>query len=109
MSRNLATSLKRRSRGRAFDLFDRLPPELRAWLAGAALPWSPRSISRIWPRLLREERGSITAALTRLDAAERRMLAKDCPKVWGQSYPLEIAVRPDLANSRRIGVLQERL
>lgn len=102
MSSNLATSLKRRSRGRPLDLFDRLPPELRAWLAGAALPWSPRSISRIWPRLLREERGDITAALARLDLAEQRMLAKDCPKIWGGCYPSPETPPRSPAVSRRV-------
>lgn len=100
MSRNLATSLKRRNRGRPLDLFDRLPPELRAWLAGAALPWSPRSVSRLWPRLLREEQGNVAAALVRLDLAEQRMLAKDCPKIWGDCYPTA-AVIPVKARSRR--------
>lgn len=40
---NLRSSLKRRSRqGDAMARFDRLPPDLRRWLAQAALPWSPR-------------------------------------------------------------------
>ena len=36
-SRNLATSLKRRSRGDPMQAFDALPADLRQWLAGAVL------------------------------------------------------------------------
>ncbi|MCZ0962456.1 DUF6525 family protein [Paracoccus benzoatiresistens] len=72
------------------DHYDRLPPELRTWLAAAALPWSPRSVLRLWDRLLREMRGDVEAVLARLDRAERKMLAKDCLRIWGDSYPVEI-------------------
>lgn len=90
MARNLATSLQCKPRTRPMDRYDRLPPELRAWLARAALPWSPHSASRLWLRFLREAEGDAAAALARLDRAERNMLAKDCPKVWGASYPTEV-------------------
>lgn len=88
MAGNLATSLRRKSRARPMDRYDRLPSELRAWLAEAALPWSPHSVSRLWARFLREERGDIPAALARLDRAEQRLLAKDCPQIWGDCYPV---------------------
>ncbi|WP_260349929.1 DUF6525 family protein, partial [Alloyangia mangrovi] len=38
----------RRREGDVMSAYDRLPPELRAWLAQAALPWSPRSALRAW-------------------------------------------------------------
>lgn len=72
------------------DRYDRLPPELRSWLAAAALPWSPRSVLRLWNRLLREARGDVAAVLARLDRAEQKMLARDCPRIWGDSYPMEV-------------------
>lgn len=87
MAGNLATSLRRRNRGQPMERYDRLPPELRAWLARAALPWSAQSVARIWSRALPEARGDVDAALRRLDQAERRMLAKDRPKIWGAGYP----------------------
>ncbi len=45
------TSLKCRQRARdPMREYDRLPPELRAWLASAALPWRPRSVQRAYER-----------------------------------------------------------
>lgn len=93
MTRNLNTSLKGRSRTRPMDRYDRLPPELRTWLATAALPWSPHSVSRLWDRLLREARGDVAAVLARLDRAEQTMLARDCPQIWGDSYPMAVDQR----------------
>ncbi|MFT3690780.1 DUF6525 family protein [Paenirhodobacter sp.] len=87
MAGNLTTSLRCKARSRPMDRYDRLPPELRGWLARAALPWSAQSVARLWERHLRETQGDTMAALARLDLAERRMLAKDRPKVWGESYP----------------------
>lgn len=67
--------------------FDRLPPELRMWLAEAALPWSPQSALKLWRRYLDED-GCPTLALARLQAVEQAMLRRDAPKVWGTDYPL---------------------
>lgn len=94
MTQNLATSLKRKTRSRPMDRYDRLPPELRLWLAGAALPWSPCSVRRLWARLARECGGDPQAIRLRLDMAEARMLARDAGRVWGQGYPLEGSARP---------------
>ena len=58
--------------------YDALPPELRRWMAGAALPWSPRSCARLWAKARR--RGlTADAAIALLDTAERRTLARDRP------------------------------
>lgn len=93
MTQNLATSLKRKTRARPMERYDRLPPELRHWLAGAALPWSPCSVRRLWSRLAQECGDDPQAIRMRLDLAEARMLARDAGRVWGQGYPLEADVR----------------
>ncbi len=64
---------------------DALPPELRRWAAGAALPWSARSLRRLWTRALRRT-GCREATLAALDAAEARALRREAPAVWGASY-----------------------
>lgn len=95
-SRNLATSLRCRKRPHPMAHYDRLPAELRLWLAGAALPWSPHSALRLWKRLDRECRGDPAAMRQRLDQAEARMLARDTPRIWGMGYP-----RAEAATGRR--------
>ncbi|MDF2235117.1 DUF6525 family protein [Albimonas sp. CAU 1670] len=67
----------RRRAGDPMAEFDRLPPPLRRWLAGAALPWSPRSVVRAWAAARREARGDPAAALARLDAIQARRLAQE--------------------------------
>lgn len=74
---NLATRL--RCRRRADDpmaTYDRLPAELRAWLNGAKLPWSPKSARAIW---VKARRAGLSAedAVARLERAEARTLARD--------------------------------
>ena len=70
---NLATSLpRRRQRGCPMAAYDRLPPELRRWLAEAALPWSAASVLRVWHRA-----GDPARALARLSALEAGQLARD--------------------------------
>ena len=76
-SQNLATTL--RCKRRADDpmaIYDRLPPELRLWLHGAKLPWSPRSARAIWSKARRAGL-SAEEALARLERAEARTLARD--------------------------------
>lgn len=82
MRRNLATGLRRSVHAAPMTQFDRLPPELRRWLAQAALPWSPRSALRLWQRALAQT-GCVRAAIGRLDAAQARMLARDAAGIWG--------------------------
>ena len=86
MRRNVVSSLRRRA-GVPMTRFDRLPPELRAWLKCAALPWSVRAVERIWERALREAQGDRAAALARLDAAEQAALTRDAARIWGPHYP----------------------
>lgn len=84
---NLASPRARRARARpAMEAFDRLPPGLRRWLAGAALPWSAESALRIWRRALAET-GSEAAALARCQASERLCLGREAGRVWGRGHP----------------------
>jgi hypothetical protein len=77
MRRNLgAAALRRRRERNPMRAYDALPPELRRWLAHAALPWSPRSCARLWEKARR--RGlDRDAALALLDRAERATLARE--------------------------------
>lgn len=56
--------------------FDNLPPELRRWLAEAALPWSPISCRRLWDRA-RREGANAAEALAALDNAESKALRRE--------------------------------
>jgi len=73
---NLSASRVRFRDGSPMAAFDRLPPELRRWLNDAALPWSPRSVARIYARAVAEGADADTA-LARLTAAERATLARE--------------------------------
>ncbi|ANT61156.1 hypothetical protein AYJ57_12735 [Salipiger sp. CCB-MM3] len=79
---NLGAPANRRREGDPMSAFDRLPPDLRAWLCTAALPWSPRSALRAWRRAL-QDTGCAEAAAARLTAIEAGQLARQAPRVWG--------------------------
>jgi Family of unknown function (DUF6525) len=87
MTRNLASPRARWRKSNPMAAYDRLPSDLRSWLAEAALPWSAASILRVWQRALRET-GCPKAAQDRLTHAEARTLARDATLVWGPAYPL---------------------
>ncbi len=91
--RNLRTSLGRRASGDPMTRFDGLPPELRRWLATAALPWSASSALRLWRRAM-AECACPDHARTCLCAAEERSLARDAPHVWGTTHPAAIPNTP---------------
>ena len=82
MRRNLSTALPQRWRPGGMAAFDRLPPPLRAWLAQAALPWSPASALRIW-----RAAPDPAAALARLAAVEAATLARDRPGAVPRPLP----------------------
>lgn len=84
---NLRTSLRQRQSTRPMDRFDRLPPELRSWLAQAALPWSPRSSLKLWNKCVKKSHGNSAEAVERLRRAEAKLLARDCGLIWGPGYP----------------------
>ncbi|WP_423211788.1 DUF6525 family protein [Paracoccus yeei] len=87
MRGNLATSLRRRRRPCPIEQYDRLPPELRRWLAQAALPWSPASALRLWQKFLDEPAANAEAVCRRLDLIEARMLIRDTRRTWGFPLP----------------------
>lgn len=66
--------------------FDRLPPELRAWLAGAVLPWRPRSVRRAYEKALRQTRDR-HEAFRELDLLQSRRIARDAQALWGADHP----------------------
>ncbi|MEM0923888.1 MAG: DUF6525 family protein [Pseudomonadota bacterium] len=88
MTKNLgSTGLKRHRReGDRMREFDRLPAELRRWLARAILPWGPRSVRRSFDRALAKT-GDPELALSTLDRLERRQIARDAAHVWGADHP----------------------
>lgn len=70
--------------------FDRLPAELRCWLATAALPWRPRSVRRSFDRALART-GDRDLALAELDRLQARLIARDARQVWGDDHPAAMA------------------
>ncbi|MBO6922217.1 MAG: hypothetical protein JJ859_08380 [Roseicyclus sp.] len=80
MSCNLgATTLQRRKRAcDPMRTYDALPPELRRWIAQAALPWSPRSCARLWKKARQRGLGA-EAALATLERAQAGTLALERP------------------------------
>jgi hypothetical protein len=66
--------------------YDRLPRELRAWLAEAVLPWRPRSVRRAFDAAL-SKTGDPARALHELDRIEARLIARDVRRVWDGLHP----------------------
>lgn len=85
MRGNTVSTLRRRAS--PMTAFDRLPPDLRHWLHGAALPWSPASALKLWHRALRSAQGDPSRARAALDAAQARLIARDARRVWGRDHP----------------------
>lgn len=86
MSANLRSPRARRRAADPMAEHDALPAEARRWVTAAALPWSARSVRRLWLAALAET-GSPEVARARLDAAERATLAREAPRVWGRGHP----------------------
>lgn len=81
------TSLKlKRWSGNPMREFDRLPRELRIWIATADLPWRPGSVRRSFERAM-SKTGNQKSALEELDRLQERLVAKDAQKVWGRNHP----------------------
>jgi hypothetical protein len=97
MSRNLSSPRARWRNTDPMAAYDRLPGDLRAWLAGAALPWSADSVLRLWKRAIHET-GCTKAAHDRLARVEAKTLAREAARVWGQHYPT--AQAGDFANRK---------
>lgn len=74
---NLGTTrLRRRRTADPMRLYNSLPPDLRRWMAAAALPWSPASCRRLWQEALASG-AAADEALARLDRAERATLRRE--------------------------------
>ncbi len=88
MSGNLGqTPLPRRRRAAdPMRAYDRQPAPLRAWLAQAALPWSPASCRRIWLEA-RAQGASLDSILARLDRAERQALSRGRASAPTDTFP----------------------
>lgn len=88
MAGNLGnTSLKYKQRNEDSMLeFDRLPQELRIWIATAELPWRPKSVRKTFDRAL-SQTGSSEKALQELNRVQHRLVSKDSKKVWGKEHP----------------------
>lgn len=78
--------LKRRS-GDPMRDYDRLPPDLRAWLATAVLPWRPKSVRIAFERALARTRDK-ARAIEELDRLQDRLVARDARGIWGADYPV---------------------
>lgn len=83
---NLRTPRARRRQTDPMREYDALPPELRQWLASANLPWSPRSVRRLWQKAL-QTHGDRQRAIASLQKSESRAIARDARRVWGAAYP----------------------
>ena len=66
--------------------FDRLPHDLRRWIATADLPWRPKSVHRSFDRAFAAT-GDREKALQELDRLQRNLVSKDARIVWGEHYP----------------------
>lgn len=76
-NKNRASKLPARKRNiDPMAAYDALPPELRAWLQDAKLPWSAHSCKRIWTGA-RAKGASPQEALERLNKIEAATLARD--------------------------------
>ncbi|UOA27644.1 DUF6525 family protein [Pseudosulfitobacter sp. DSM 107133] len=93
---NTRSTLKRKARkGCKMAAFDGLPPPLRHWVAQeAVLPWSPRSVLRVWQRAMQETGGDDAKARAKLREVERRTLAADLRRTPPFSR------RPDIADMK---------
>ena len=81
------TSLKRKRRNENPLLdYDRLPKELRAWVANAELPWRPRSVLKTYERAFLKT-GDRNKALNELNYIQHRLVSKDAIEIWGKDHP----------------------
>lgn len=66
--------------------YDRLPAELRSWLASAILPWRAKSVRRAYDRAYART-GDSEQALRELDRIQLAQVARDARKVWDGLHP----------------------
>jgi hypothetical protein len=81
---NARTSLRRKKRtGNPMADYDRLPSDLRGWLSQAALPWSPRSVFRVWRSAMKTYENDREAVYLYMSELEAKKLKKEAKKIWG--------------------------
>ncbi|MGR3511832.1 MAG: DUF6525 family protein [Paracoccaceae bacterium] len=82
-----ATSLRRRRRAlNPMGDYDRLPRELRLWVASATLPWRAKSVRDAYEKALART-GTSDAALAELTRLQTTLVAKDAARIWGDTHP----------------------
>jgi len=82
------TSLKTKRRARhPMQDYDRLPPQLRAWVSEAMLPWRAVTVQRAYDKALSRV-GTHDRALRELDRIQRNLVAKDAVRIWGANHPV---------------------
>lgn len=82
-----ATTLKTRRHSRnPMGEYDRLSPQLRAWVASAMLPWRAATVQRAYDKALARN-GDPERALGELDRIQRQLVAKDALRIWGADHP----------------------
>ena len=81
------TSLKRKRRNENPLLdYDRLPRDLRAWVANAELPWRPRSVLKASERAFAKT-GDRNKAMNERNNLQHRVVATDARGIWGKNHP----------------------
>lgn len=81
------TTLKcKRHRCNPMAEYDRLPQELRLWVAGAILPWRAGSVKAAYDKAL-SRHGNPQRALQDLDRVQAALVARDAGAVWGKHHP----------------------
>lgn len=81
--------------------FDRLPPDLRQWLATALLPWSVHSVLKHWNAALQRAQGNTDQARAALSQLEARCIARDAAHIWGKTHPAATPANSPLRPARR--------
>lgn len=82
-----ATTLKSRKRAiNPMADYDRLPPDLRKWVAGAMLPWRAGPVVRAYERAM-AAKGDPELALRELDRIQTSLVARDAARIWGADHP----------------------
>ena len=66
--------------------YDRLPRDLRTWIANAELPWRPRSVLKAYERAF-SKTGDRNKAMNELNNIQHRLVAKDAIVIWGKNHP----------------------
>ena len=85
-NRGQTTLRCKRHRRNPMSDYDRLPEELRIWVARAVLPWRAGSVKAAYDKAL-SRHGDKQRALRDLDALQAALVARDAGRVWGRDHP----------------------